>query len=1000
MATGAPPNPTWVAAVHASAQDFTPLGTAVVIDDRRVLTCTHVVRAVGGVREQLWVAFPRAEDPLPEDPSVSRRCVTAVRTAGHQMADLAVLELADPVPDGVSAARLRCPKPADVVGRTWWAFGFPDQDPIGNEAAGTVGAELSYGWVRLDTTSSPNVVAPGFSGGGLWCPDYGAVVGVVSTANGRGDAQAITLHQADGWLPAEKIRVLTQWTVAAADEVAQTAWGWTLAADQEADRHWRPRARGVSVAAERGHRFRGRRTALTEIVAWLDRPTPDRKVLVLTGSPGVGKSAVLGRIVTTADADLRAALPPDDDAVRAGEGTVACAVHAKGKTALDVALEIARAASAPLPDRVDDLPAGLREALAERAGQRFTLVIDALDEASDPTQTRAIITGIVLPIAATCAEVGAQVVVGTRRSDESGDLLRIFGSARTTIDLDETRYFALDDLTAYAQATLQLRGDERPANPYQPDEVAAPVAARIAALAEQNFLIAGLVARTHGLYDDTPISPAAISFTPSVESTLATFLDRLAPVGAVPARDLLTALAFAEAPGLPCELWQLAVQALIGTQVSTEQLSRFARGSAANFLVESTGESATAAFRLFHQALSDVLSADRARSAPSVADEAALTRAFTGYGTRIGWVRAPAYLFRSLPAHAVRAGMIDELLADPDYVLRADLRRLIPAAAAAVTPAGVQRAHLLRLTPRAIPAEPPERLAMLIVTETLDDLGTAFRHREEAPYRGLWAHAPRREERTVLEGHTGGVWGVCAVRVAGRELLASAGGDGTVRLWDPATGAAERTLEGHTGRVWGVCAVRVAGRELLASAGDDTVRLWDPATGAAERTLEGHTGGVYGVCAVRVAGRELLASAGEDRAVRLWDPATGAAERTLEGHIGWVYGVCAVRVAGRELLASAGGDGTVRLWDPVTGAAERTLEGHTGRVRGVCAVRVAGRELLASAGEDRTVRLWDPATGQELHLISTHYETLGLASFDDGRLFMGLSAGLLALSLT
>jgi hypothetical protein len=139
--------------------------------------------------------------------------------------------------------------------------------------------------------------------------------------------------------------VLTEWTVAATDDVAQAAWGWALAGDKEADRHWRPRARGVSAVSERGHRFRGRHTALTEMVAWLDRSGPDRKVLVVTGSPGVGKSAVLGRIVTTADVNERAALPPDDNAPRASVGSVACAVHAKGKTALDVAMEIARAAA-------------------------------------------------------------------------------------------------------------------------------------------------------------------------------------------------------------------------------------------------------------------------------------------------------------------------------------------------------------------------------------------------------------------------------------------------------------------------------------------------------------------------------------------------------------------------------------------------------------------------------------------------------------------------------
>jgi len=67
-------------------------------------------------------------------------------------------------------------------------------------------------------------------------------------------------------------------------------------------------------------------------------------------------------------------------------------------------------------------------------------------------------------------------------------------------------------------------------------------------------------------------------------------------------------------------------------------------------------------------------------------------------------------------------------------------------------------------------------------------------------------------------------------------LLASAGADGMVRLWDPATGGQVRELTGHTG---GVLAVAFApdGR-LLASAGaDGTVRLWDPATGTAAAAI-------------------------------------------------------------------------------------------------------------------------------------------------------------------
>jgi WD40 repeat protein len=67
-----------------------------------------------------------------------------------------------------------------------------------------------------------------------------------------------------------------------------------------------------------------------------------------------------------------------------------------------------------------------------------------------------------------------------------------------------------------------------------------------------------------------------------------------------------------------------------------------------------------------------------------------------------------------------------------------------------------------------------------------------------------------------------------------RELLASASADATVRIWDPATGATERTLQGHTNWVNGVCAVRMGDRELLASASTDrTVRIGDPATSQA-----------------------------------------------------------------------------------------------------------------------------------------------------------------------
>jgi hypothetical protein len=82
-------------------------------------------------------------------------------------------------------------------------------------------------------------------------------------------------------------------------------------------------------------------------------------------------------------------LPADDDTIRATVASVACAVHAKGKTALDVTMEIARAASAPIPDHLEDLAPGLHAALADRGGRRFNVVVDALDEATSTAGTTA-----------------------------------------------------------------------------------------------------------------------------------------------------------------------------------------------------------------------------------------------------------------------------------------------------------------------------------------------------------------------------------------------------------------------------------------------------------------------------------------------------------------------------------------------------------------------------------------------------------------------------------
>ncbi|MCI0461123.1 MAG: serine/threonine protein kinase [Gemmataceae bacterium] len=208
--------------------------------------------------------------------------------------------------------------------------------------------------------------------------------------------------------------------------------------------------------------------------------------------------------------------------------------------------------------------------------------------------------------------------------------------------------------------------------------------------------------------------------------------------------------------------------------------------------------------------------------------------------------------------------------------------------------------------------------------------------------------------------------------------LASAGQDGTVRVWDARTGQPLLTLRGHPGAVLGV-AFSPDGTRLASAARDQTVKVWDAQSGKELLTLRGHTEEPR--CVAFSLDGQRLASAARDRTVRLWEARTGQQTLTLQGHTDGVYGV-AFNPDGKT-LASASRDETVKVWDAELGRELRTLRGHTGAVLSV-AFSPDGK-LLASASEDRTARVWVVAAGREGFRLGHHAAVTSVAFSPDGR---------------
>jgi WD40 repeat protein len=172
-----------------------------------------------------------------------------------------------------------------------------------------------------------------------------------------------------------------------------------------------------------------------------------------------------------------------------------------------------------------------------------------------------------------------------------------------------------------------------------------------------------------------------------------------------------------------------------------------------------------------------------------------------------------------------------------------------------------------------------------------------------------------------LSGHY--LYPNCLAFSPNSQILASSGGDGLIKLWNLKTGYLLRTLADP---LWNLESLREDTRgfiysvrhlsfnpqgDMVASAGwDKNIKLWNTNNGQLIRTLTGHKDAVNSV-AFSPDG-QILASGSNDMTIKLWEVNTGKEICTLKGHTGFIN--CVAFSPDDQVLASGSNDKTIKIW--------------------------------------------------------------------------------------